>query len=137
MAGELHHPLILEALARYVAEAEPRWTLWCAASRDDATRLLAAHPDCDAVFFCNDDLAQGALMAALRLGIAVPQRVAVAGFNDLTGSDQMLPALTTVRTPRAVVGSEAAAMLLALMRGERVSPSSLDLGFELVVRLST
>ncbi|GMU70825.1 MAG: response regulator transcription factor [Burkholderiales bacterium] len=43
------HPLILEALARYVAEAEPRWTLWCAASRDEATRLLAAHPDCDAL----------------------------------------------------------------------------------------
>ncbi len=100
-------------------------------------QIIGQTPPVDAVFFCNDDLAQGALMAALRLGIAVPQRVAVAGFNDLTGSDQMLPALTTVRTPRAVIGSEAAAMLLALMRGERVSPSSLDLGFELVVRLST
>lgn len=27
----------------------------------------------DAVFFCNDDLAQGALLAALRLGIKVPE----------------------------------------------------------------
>ena len=47
----------------------------------------------DAIFFCNDDLAQGALMAALRLEIA--------GLIDLPGSDQMLPQLTTVRTPRA------------------------------------
>ena len=38
--------------------------------------LLRTRPDIDAVFFCNDDLAQGGLMAALRLGIAVPQRVA-------------------------------------------------------------
>jgi LacI family gluconate utilization system Gnt-I transcriptional repressor len=91
----------------------------------------------DAVFFCNDDLAQGALLAALRLGIAVPARVAVAGFNDLTGSDQMLPPLTTVRTPRAAIGTAAADMLLSLMRGETVRSPCIDLGFELVVRGST
>lgn len=52
---------------------------------------LASHPDVDAIFFCNDDLAQGGLLAALRLGIPVPQQVAIAGFNDLAGSDQMWP----------------------------------------------
>jgi LacI family gluconate utilization system Gnt-I transcriptional repressor len=91
----------------------------------------------DAIFFCNDDLAQGALLAALKLGIAVPQRVAVAGFNDLKGSAQMLPPLTTVRTPRAAVGIEAASMLLQLMRGEEPEQSCRDLGFELVVRASS
>jgi LacI family gluconate utilization system Gnt-I transcriptional repressor len=94
-------------------------------------------PPVDAIFFCNDDLAQGALLAALRLGIAVPQRVAVAGFNDLTGSDQMLPPLTTVHTPRAEIGVAAATMLLALMRGETPPASSVDLGYELLVRQST
>jgi hypothetical protein len=49
-----------------------------------------------------------------RLGVAVPQQVAVAGFNDLTGSDQMLPPLTTVRTPRAEMGAAAARMLMLL-----------------------
>lgn len=91
----------------------------------------------DAIFFCNDDLAQGALMAALRLGIAVPERVAIAGFNDLTGSDQMLPSLTTVRTPRAQIGQAAAQMLLALMRGEEPEMARLDLGFEIIQRQST
>ena len=100
-------------------------------------QIMGQVPPVDAVFFCNDDLAQGALLAALRLGVAVPQRVAVAGFNDLTGSDQMLPPLTTVRTPRAEIGAAAAQMLLALMRGEPVAPSCVDLGFELVVRGST
>lgn len=57
----------------------------------------------------------------------MPGRVAVAGFNDLTGSDQMQPALTTVRTPR---------MRLALMRGQTVARTSVDLGFELVLRAS-
>lgn len=88
----------------------------------------------DAIFFCNDDLAQGALLAALRLGVSVPGSMAVAGFNDLTGSDQMCPPLTTVRTPRAEVGTEAARMLLALMAGKAVSNPCVDLGYELVVR---
>lgn len=100
-------------------------------------QIMRHQPDVDAVFFCNDDLAQGALMAALRMGIAVPQRVAVAGFNDLTGSDQMLPTLTTVRTPRAGMGEAAARMLLALMGGESVASPCVDLGYELVVRGST
>jgi LacI family gluconate utilization system Gnt-I transcriptional repressor len=100
-------------------------------------QILHAQPDVDAVFFCNDDLAQGALLAALRLGIAVPKQVAIAGFNDLTGSDQMLPPLTTVRTPRALIGESAANMLLTLMRGETPEEPLVDLGFEIIQRQST
>lgn len=99
--------------------------------------LLRTRPDVDAVFFCNDDLAQGALLAALRLGVDVPGQLAVAGFNDLSGSDQMVPPLTTVRTPRGTIGEASARMLLSLMRGELPAQHSLDLGFELVVRGSS
>lgn len=101
------------------------------------TELRQSRPDCDAIFFNNDDLAQGGLLAALRLGVAVPDQVAVAGFNDLAGSDQMLPPLTTVHTPRAEIGQASAHMLLALMRGDTPAPNSQDLGFELRVRGST
>ena len=40
------HPLILEALARYIEVVEPLWTPYAAATRDEARRVLAAHPDC-------------------------------------------------------------------------------------------
>jgi LacI family gluconate utilization system Gnt-I transcriptional repressor len=100
-------------------------------------QIMGQSPAVDAIFFCNDDLAQGALLAALRLKIDVPARIAIAGFNDLTGSDQMLPPLTSVRTPRAQIGEAGANMLLALMRGETQSPACVDLGFELVQRGST
>jgi LacI family gluconate utilization system Gnt-I transcriptional repressor len=99
--------------------------------------IMAHHPDVDAVFFCNDDLAQGALLSAWRLGLRVPEQVAIAGFNDLTGSDQMWPPLTTIRTPRAEMGQAAAQMLLSLMAGSRVEPSCIDVGYTLVVRGST
>ncbi|MFG6466573.1 LacI family DNA-binding transcriptional regulator [Roseateles sp. BYS87W] len=100
-------------------------------------RVLREAPETDAIFFCNDDLAQGALLAALRLGMAVPGRLAMAGFNDLPGSDQMVPPLTTVATPRREIGTQAAQMLTALMRGQPVDPPHLDLGFEVVRRAST
>jgi LacI family gluconate utilization system Gnt-I transcriptional repressor len=100
-------------------------------------QIVGQTPPIDAIFFCNDDLAQGALLAAARRRIDVPKRVAIAGFNDLTGSDQMIPPLTTVRTPRSRIGAEAAAMLLKLMRGEAVEAASVDVGYSLAVRQST
>jgi len=100
-------------------------------------RVVAQDPSVDAIFFCNDDLAQGALFAAARLRVDVPRQIAIAGFNDLTGSDLTLPPLTTVRTPRSEMGSAAAEMLIALMRKEKVEERQLDLGYELVVRQST
>lgn len=100
-------------------------------------QIVGQSPPVDAIFFCNDDLAQGALLAAARRGIAVPAQVAIAGFNDLTGSDQMIPPLTTVHTPRSEIGAEGATMLLALMRGEAVAQPRVDLGFRLVVRASS
>jgi LacI family gluconate utilization system Gnt-I transcriptional repressor len=99
-------------------------------------QIVQQTPAVDAIFFCNDDLAQGALLAAMRRGIRVPQQIAIAGFNDLTGSDQMVPPLTTVRTPRAQIGEAAAQMLLTLIRGEAVPQPLLDLGFEIVERAS-
>lgn len=100
-------------------------------------KLLAEHPDVDAVFFCNDDLAQGAAMEALRLGIRIPEQVALVGFNDLPGSAHTVPRLTSIRTPLAAVGQHAAQMLLALLDDQLPEPQQLDLGFELMVRESS
>ncbi|AIR91131.1 LacI family DNA-binding transcriptional regulator [Pseudomonas cremoricolorata] len=101
------------------------------------SQLLAQADDVDGLFFCNDDLAQGAVLQALREDIAVPGRVAMVGFNDLPASAHMVPRLTSIRTPRAAVGRAAAQALLTLLDGKRVAVSQLDLGFELMVRESS
>lgn len=98
--------------------------------------LLRRHPDVDGLFFCNDDLAQGAIHEAQRLGIAIPGQVSMVGFNDLPGSAHLVPRLTSIRTPRAEIGRQAARMLLDLLDGKPSSPEAVDLGFELVVRES-
>ena len=99
--------------------------------------VLDNDPSVDAIFFCNDDIARGALLEALRQGIQVPQQIAIAGFNDLSGSDQMVPPLTTIRTPRKEIGTESARLLLRLMRDEPVDVRRMDLGFELMARGSS
>jgi LacI family gluconate utilization system Gnt-I transcriptional repressor len=99
-------------------------------------QILGQAAPADAVFFCNDDLAQGALLAAMRLNVPVPARVAVVGFNDLTGSAQFVPPLTTVRTPRVEIGEAASRMLLSLMRGEALPARAVDLGYQVMVRAS-
>ncbi len=100
-------------------------------------RLLARHGDIDGIFFCNDDLAHGAIFHAQRQGIAVPGQVAMVGFNDLPASAHMVPRLTSIRTPRAAVGHHAAQALLAMLDGKTAQAPSRDLGFELMVRESS
>jgi LacI family transcriptional regulator, gluconate utilization system Gnt-I transcriptional repressor len=99
-------------------------------------RTLAHASDTDCVFFCNDDLAIGGIRRAHELGIAVPSRLGIAGFNDLPVAGWTVPALTTVRTPRAAVGKRATEKLLQLIRGEAVVPTPEDLPFELMLRES-
>jgi LacI family gluconate utilization system Gnt-I transcriptional repressor len=100
-------------------------------------RILAQAPDTDAIFFCNDDLAQGGLFECLRRGIDVPGRLAIGGFNDLPSSACTVPALSSVATPRFDIGVQAANMVLDLIDGRSVARQHLDLGFALKPRGST
>jgi LacI family gluconate utilization system Gnt-I transcriptional repressor len=76
------------------------------------------------------------LYRCARLGIAVPDRIAVAGFNDLPASAWTVPTLTTINTPRRIIGREAAAMLLALIDGDAPQRTAIDVGFTLMARES-
>ncbi|WP_024301113.1 LacI family DNA-binding transcriptional regulator [Pseudogulbenkiania sp. MAI-1] len=100
-------------------------------------RLLEQAPDCDAIFCNNDDLALGVMFQCQRRHIAVPEQLAIAGFNDLDASAWTNPPLTSVATPRYEIGREAALMLLALMSGRAPVSTRVDLGYRLVVRHST
>lgn len=99
-------------------------------------RMLSVTPDCDAIFCCNDDLAQGAIFQCQRRGIAVPDRLAICGFNDLPVSAWMNPSLTTIATPRYRVGFEAARLLRAVIQGDKPDATRIDLGFTLMARES-
>lgn len=99
--------------------------------------VLEATPTVDAIFFANDDLAVGAILRAQREGVAVPKRVAIAGFNGLGLADLVQPGLTTIMSPRLEIGRIAARQLLDRFNGRAPAKRRVDVSFQLQVRGST
>jgi LacI family gluconate utilization system Gnt-I transcriptional repressor len=99
-------------------------------------RLLESHPEADAVFCGSDAIAAGALLECRRQGVAVPERLAIAGFGDFEIAPETALDLTTVRIPGHDIGERAGEMLIAAIEGERVEPAVIDVGFEIVRRSS-
>jgi len=102
-------------------------------------QLLAAAPDVDAVFCCNDDLALGVLFACQRRNIRVPQDISILGFNDLDFAAGAYPALSSVAVPRLEMGQQAATTILQIIRAPKQRPAEtrIDLGFRINAREST
>lgn len=90
-----------------------------------------------AIACATDTQAYGVLQAARRLGVGVPDQLAVTGFDDLAFSASSDPALTTVRLPAAALGESAGVQLKALMEGRLPERQLINLASELVIRQST
>ena len=99
-------------------------------------RLMQIRPRPDALFCASDTLAVGALMAATRAGIRVPEDLAIAGFGDVELASTVVPSLTTVHVSRARIGRESARLLLDRLEGRAEGPATVDCGFRIVRRES-
>ncbi len=82
-----------------------------------AERLVREGGDVDAVFAANDMMAIGILMALRRAGVGVPDRIAVAGFDDVPLARLISPSLTTLRIDIAELGERSVARLIDLIGG--------------------
>ncbi|MBV4413129.1 gluconate operon transcriptional repressor GntR [Enterobacteriaceae bacterium YMB-R22] len=89
------------------------------------------YPQLNGIFCTNDDLAVGAVFECRRLGLRIPDDMAIAGFHGHDIGQAMEPRLASVLTPRERMGRLSAERLLARIRGETVTPQRLDLGFTL------
>lgn len=98
--------------------------------------LLAAHPDTDAVFCGNDDLAWGAIFECQRRHLRIPEQLAISGFNDLEASACINPGLTSIATPLYDIGATAAKLMLQRLNGHIVANPIQDLGFNIKRRAS-
>lgn len=64
-----------------------------------------------ALVCANDDMAAGALLAAHKVGLKIPEQVSITGFDDTPVSQIVWPPLTTVHQPLKTFGSAAVNML--------------------------
>ncbi|NMR19145.1 LacI family DNA-binding transcriptional regulator [Cellulomonas fimi] len=101
-----------------------------------ASRLLAEHPDLDALFVASDLMAAGALGVLADAGRRVPDDVAVVGYDNLAVATSTTPALTTVVNPVVAMARTAGGLLLDLLAGEAVPEAPVVFAPELVVRAS-
>lgn len=104
--------------------------------REALLAALQSVPPPSAVICGNDILAQGALIQAQALGIAIPQALSITGVDDMELSTHLPPGLTTVRIPTIEIGHRTAQHMLARLNGEKTETRT-ELAVELIVRGST
>lgn len=103
---------------------------------DGTERLLARSNDLDAIYYLNDDLAIGGLTHLHRMGISVPNQIAIAGFNGSSKGRLISTDLTSIDIPRCEIGKIAAQSLLDCIAGKDV-PERIDVELELVLGNTT
>jgi LacI family transcriptional regulator len=102
--------------------------------RSAAERILREHPGTTAIIALNDAMAMGVLSALRAARIAVPERISVVGFDDVSVAADLAPSLTTVRLPMTEMGRMALDLAL---KPRSTRPRRRPTGHTLVVRDST
>ncbi|HEU5473380.1 MAG TPA: LacI family DNA-binding transcriptional regulator [Actinophytocola sp.] len=124
----------LASLGRELVSVEGAFTR--ESGRSAMHRLLAEHPDIDAVFIASDLMAHGALPVLRRHGRAVPADVAVVGFDDSSAAVHCDPPLTTVRQPVEDMAAELTRQLLRHINDPAAPRNTVIFEPTLVVRQS-
>ena len=97
-------------------------------------QLIAQGEPFDAIFAASDLIAIGAIRALQEKNMAVPEQVAVVGFDDIATASFTFPPLTTVKQNTTLAGEILVDKLLMLIGGEEAVTTLIPT--ELVIRKS-
>ena len=107
-----------------------------AEAREAMRWLRHEHPQITAVAGFDDDTALLAMGALADAGVAIPDTMAVIGFDDSVLSPTFEPPLTTIRHPKAELGLLAVQQLVSRIRNKALEVESMTVQPELIVRRS-
>ena len=83
-------------------------------------------------------MAIGVMQALRDRGLAIPDDVAVVGFDDISAAKLVTPSLTTVAQFQYQMGAKAAQILMERLRGSKPGAgTALEMPFSLIERGST
>lgn len=126
----------LSTLKEFGMEIPPENIVSAGYSEEKAEELiLKMKPQVDAIVCGNDDMAIGAIRALKKLGIAVPEQVAVAGGDDIPTGKYTTPRLTSFKNSQHQMGVEAVNILSAMISHGTVVTKIIE--SDLVIREST
>ncbi len=116
----------LEVMRLHGIQVEAQHVKMCEADVESAAQasmeLLAQKDRPTAVLGANDVIAAGVMKAARRLGLRVPEDVAVVGFDDSTICPMLEPELTSVHINCRRMGELCVERLRSLLSGEECPP---------------
>lgn len=107
-----------------------------ACGEQGAIRLLTNPRPPSAIFACSDLIGLGAMEAAVRIGLRIPEDLAVIGFNNIPVASLVEPGLTSVAAPTVELGREAMKMLQKLIERRLPEKKQISLPVNLVKRRS-
>lgn len=104
-----------------------------------ARSLLDSGIPFDGLFALNDTMAIGALRALSEAGVAVPDDVAIIGFDNIDATQFAVPSLSSVDAGRNEIAELAVEMLVERIaeKGDRMPPRRIKPDFHIVGREST
>jgi LacI family transcriptional regulator len=102
----------------------------------EETRKMLSGPDRPTALMCgNDEIALQAYLAALGLGLRIPEDISIVGFDDFrTVSLALKPELTTAALPYYELGYRGAERLTKLIEGQDVPSDRLALPCPVIAR---
>ncbi len=103
-------------------------------TEQEIARLISRGDLPTAIFSCNDDMALAAIDMFKTKGIRVPQDVSIIGFDDISISAHVSPALTTVKVPIYEMARKAVDSVIRATGTEDKSQSMVSLPVKLIVR---
>jgi DNA-binding LacI/PurR family transcriptional regulator len=104
---------------------------------DAMNRLLESRQPFTALVCFNDAMALGAMHAAHKAGINIPQELSVVGFDNDNYASYCIPSLTTVQQDYGALGSNAIQQLISLIQSPQSAPYQRVIFPKLIVREST
>jgi LacI family transcriptional regulator len=104
-----------------------------------AQALLAMQPQPDGLLIANNLMTLGALRVLLRRDVAIPERLAVVGYDDVPWTEAVRPALSVVAQPTYELGRRAIERLIERTSGRLAAgpPVTEILPTSLIVRESS
>lgn len=106
----------------------------------DIGQQILCKPDRPSALVCaNDDMAAGALLAAHKLALRIPEDISITGFDDTPVSEIVWPPLTTVHQPIRLLGTRAVERLIGAIENSNEAPGDRAscVPFRVVDRMST
>ncbi|MGJ9382611.1 LacI family DNA-binding transcriptional regulator [Salipaludibacillus sp. CF4.18] len=130
-----------KALKEAQIPMNPKWVFINQITIDDgkevAKELISMSDRPTAVFAGGDEVAAGILIEIKRLGLRVPEDIAIMGFDDQPIAEIMEPKLTTIRQPVNQMGEKAVELIIGMLNHADQKSKDHELPTELVIRQST